>query len=87
MNHPVADTAIDQLIDEHNQLMQHLRELQIEKLNVIQAASSIRTKLADYLAKHPDNPNPEHRDKIIDILASYEGTFVNQTAARPTNGR
>lgn len=71
MADPVAN-----LIQEHNQLMQHLRELQIEKLNVIQAASSIRTKLADYLAKHPDDSSTEHRDKIMDILASYEGTFL-----------
>lgn len=59
----------------HQDLMQHLRELDAEKMRVIQSASLIRAKLATFAAKHVDCKETavvELRGEIGQVMTAYE---------------
>lgn len=59
----------------HKALMEHLRELEAEKMRVIQSASLIRANLATWAARMVDREETAVvalRKEIQQIMAAYE---------------
>ena len=68
-------TKAQEQLDNHKQLMEHLRQLNAEKTRVIQSASSIRASLATWAARAVDSEDADAvalKNEIRQVLIAYE---------------